>query len=419
MKFSSRFASAVLLTLGYTLCLPSDTKAQSLPEDEEVINVKTRKLPEYEADGMRFGQFEFLPLIEVEETYDDNIYRTDTQEESDFITRVKPSALLQSDWANHQVQFMALGNFGFYQDNDTEDYEDYTVQAKGRYDIVYDTYFEGLLRHTKMHEDRNSPNDANANEPTELDINTARLGFVRELARLKLYTSAQHQDMEFDQTLRGNMLVTNDDRNRAQEEFQVKLAYEFRPNYDIFTRYTYNIRDYDAAGILDRDSTGHEIAAGTAVDISGKVKGEVYAGYLTQDYDRFTDVDEVNFGGELLWNITGLTSLSGLIKREVRETTVTNASSFVRTRYQVGADHALLDNLLLDATLRYTEDDFITSGGGAGRDDEYYGAGVGMKYMINRNLSVRTGYDYIERESTVASENYNNNLVSVSLSYAY
>lgn len=418
MNFSSRFASVVLVGLGGTLLLPSSALAQNVPEDEDVVNVTERKLPEYEVDGMHVGQFQFLPKLEVEETYDDNIYRTDTSKESDFITRVKPSALLQSDWSNHQVQLMALGNFGFYQDNDTENYEDYTVQAKGRYDIVYDTYFEGILRHTHMHEDRNSPNDANGNEPTELDINTARLGFVRELARLKLYTYAQHQDMEFDQTIRGNVLVTNDDRNRYQQDFQVKLAYEFQPNYDIFTRYTYNIREYDATGAINRDSTGHEIAAGTAVDISGKVKGEVYAGYLTQDYDRYTDVDEVNFGGELLWNVTGLTSLNALIKREVRETTITNASSFVRTRYRVSADHAVLDNLLVDASLQYIEDDFITTGA-TGRDDEYYGAGVGMKYMINRNLSVNTGYDYIERQSTVASENYDNNLVSISLSYAY
>jgi uncharacterized protein (PEP-CTERM system associated) len=84
----------------------------------------------------------------------------------------------------------------------------------------------------------------------------------------------------------------------------------------------------------------------------------------------------------------------------------------------VSADHALLENLLLNASLQYIEDDFITSGA-ASRNDEYYGAGVGMEYTINRNLAVNLGYDYIERDSTVASENYDNNLVSVSLSYAY
>jgi hypothetical protein len=418
MNISLRIVPLLLAAMSSASLFPSAAMAQNVPEDNDVINVAERRMPEYETDGLRLGQFQFLPRIELEETYDDNIYRTDTNTESDFITRVKPSAIVQSDWSNHQLQFVALGNFGFYQDRDTENYEDYTVQAKGRYDILYDTYFEGILRHSHLHEDRNSPNDANGNEPTELDINTARIGFAREVSRLKLYTYAQHQDMEFDQTIRGNVLVTNDDRNRYQEDFQVKLAYEFYPNYDIFTRYTYNIREYDATGAINRDSTGHEVVMGSAVDISGKVKGEVYAGYLTQDYDRFADADEVTYGGELLWNITGLTSLDALIEREVRETTVANASSFVRSRYRVSADHALLENLLLNASLQYIEDDFITSGA-ASRNDEYYGAGVGMEYTINRNLAVNLGYDYIERDSTVASENYDNNLVSVSLSYAY
>ncbi|MCH2546359.1 MAG: outer membrane beta-barrel protein [Alphaproteobacteria bacterium] len=392
--------------------------AQYVPEEQDVISVSEQRIPEYEPDGMRFGQFEFLPAIEIEEKYDDNIYRTSNNEESDFITRVKPSALMQSDWKNHQLQFVALGDFGFYQDNDTEDYEDYTLQLKGRYDILYDTYFHGTLRHNHLHEDRSSPNEANGAEPTELDVNTAKIGFTRELARLKLFTHAQFQQLEFDDAFANGVAINNDDRNRDQQEYQIMLSYEFQPNYDIFTRYTYNIREYDSTGATNRDSTGNQIEVGTSVDISGKAKGEIYAGYLNQDYDQFDNVDEITYGGELLWNVTGLTSIKGLVEREVRETTVANASSFLRTRYRVGAEHAFMENLLVVSHLQYIEDEFETTGG-TGRDDEYYGAGAGMKYTFRPGLAANLGYDYIERDSTVAAENYDNNVVSVSLSYAY
>lgn len=417
MKSSFRFYTLCVIAASST-CISSTAFAQYIPEDDDVVNVRETTAPEYAPDGMRFGQFQYLPKIEVEETYDANIYRTNTNEETDFITRLKPSALLQSDWKNHKVQFVALGDFGFYQDNDTEDYQDYTLQAKGRYDILYDTYFDAMLRHSHLHEDRSSPNDANGNEPTELDINTARVGFTRELARLQLFTHAQVQDLEFDDTFANGLTINNDDRNRTQQEYQIKLAYEFQPNYDIFTRYTYNIREYDSTGATNRDSTGNQIEIGTSVDISGKAKGEIYAGYLTQDYDNFEDVDKFNYGGEVLWNVTGLTSLNALIEREVKETTVTNASSFVRTRYRLDADHALMDNLLLNGSLQYIEDDFMTTGA-TSREDEYYGGGVGLEYYLRRGLAVNMEYDYIERDSTVSSENYNNNLVSVSLSYAY
>lgn len=410
--------SVLSLLLMSSAILPSAAMAQNVPGDEDVVGVAERRLPEYEPDGLRLGQLQFLPFIELQETYDDNIFRTNGNEESDFITNVKPGALLQSDWKNHKLQFVALGDFGFYNDNDDENYEDYTFQAKGRFDIVYDTYLHGLLRHSNIHEDRDSPNDAGGDEPTEIDISTARIGFARELARLKLYTHAEHQDMDFDNTTVGGMVINNDARDRTQQEFQVELAYEFQPHYDIFTRYTHNIREYDASGVTNRDSTGNQIEVGTAVDISGKAKGEVYVGYLNQDYDAFADVDEVNFGGELLWNVTGLTSLTAFVEREVKETTINNASSFVRTKYRLRADHALWENLLLNGSLQYIEDDFNTTGG-ASRNDEYYGAGIGMEYKIRRGLGVNLGYDYIERESTVLSENYENNLVSVSLSYAY
>lgn len=412
------------LTL-FAICMGSSALAfpaqgQNVPEEEEyVINVNQQRLPEYEAQGIQWGLFEFKPSIALEETFDDNIYRTETDEESDFIHHVKPAAVLQSDWANHEMQFLAFGDLAYYNDNGTEDYQDYTAQAKGQFELVYETFLHATARHSHLHEDRSSPNEVNGDAPTEIDVNTLQVGLSRELAMLKLFVDAKQQDMDFDDTFRNGVLVSNDDRNRTHREYQAKVAYEYYPNYDVFTRYTYNTRDYDNSGIVDRDSDGHQIELGTALDISGKAKGEIYAGYMTQEYDDFDDVNKVNFGGELLWNVTGLTSLNALVERSVMETIMANASSFVRTRYRVGADHAVLENLIVNGSLQYIDDNYITTSSGTGRNDDYYNAGVGMKYLLRPGLALNTAYDYVERDSTIASESYGNNVVSVSLSYAY
>jgi len=281
--------------------LPFVAQAQYVPEDERVINVTEKNLPEYRPDGIRAGLFQVLPFFAVEENYDDNIYRTSGSKESDFITRVRPGTLVQSDWNNHQIQLSALGDFGFYADNSSEDYQDYVVQAKGRLDIVRDTYLHGLVRHNHIHEERDSPNDAGGDEPTEIDINTAQVGFVRERGRIKLYASAQVKELEFEDTFAGPTVIDNDDRNRVQQEYEAKVAYELHPQYDVFVRYITDMRDYDNTALVNRDSTGQKVEMGGTIDISGKAKGEVYAGYLEQDYDTFGTLNKANFGGCLLY----------------------------------------------------------------------------------------------------------------------
>lgn len=406
----------------FGLILPATHAEAQEMWDSNVVSVKGRIDQQYERLGIRMpGQFLFYPGIQLEETYDDNIYRTNSDEESDFITSVQPSMRVRSDWKVHALEFLARGDLGYYNDNGAEDYEDYTVRTYGRLDVRYNTFIEGWLQQLHTHEDRSSPDDVNSDEPTELDITVGHVGFTRALGRLKLSTFAEHQELTFDNSIKGGTVINNDERNRYHQRYQLRLAYEYIPNYDIFTRYIYNIRRYDATGMADRDSDGHEIAVGTAVDISGKMRGELYAGYLAQEYDRgFDDVTEMNYGGQLLWNITGITSLTGGIDREVNETSFANASAYVRTRYRIGLEHALQQNIVADAGLHYGEDDFVSiNGGSAGRQDESYGGGMGMEYYPAAGVKTRLGYQYFKRDSSIAAETYVNNLVKASFGFTY
>src|SRR3546814_5981286 len=119
-------------------------------------------------------------------------------------------------------------------------------------------------------------------------------------------------------------------------EVCLRGGYEIMPSYEAFLRVTYNQRDYDSnvddAG-FNRDSDGYEAVAGVALDLSGVTFGDVYAGYMSQDYDdpALQDVDGPVVGAGVTWNPTALTSARLDVSRSEEHTS--ELQSLMRISY--------------------------------------------------------------------------------------
>jgi hypothetical protein len=409
-----------LLALACLCLVPGMAMSQQLPDDD-VINVRDLPQPDYTPLGMRAGAFILNPILNLSEEYDDNVFRDETDEKTDFITSVQPGVNIRSDWNLHEVQFRALGNLGYYADNTDENYQDYSVSASGRYDITYETFLNALVRFDELHEDRGSPDDVNGDEPTTYERWTAGLGFARALGKLKLFLDGRYQDYTFDNTTALGAVVDNSNRDRSQSRFESRLAYELSPNYDVFISAAWDNRDYDRTVTVDRNSDGRELRAGTALNITGKVKGEIYGGRISQNYSSdFEDIDTANYGGSLLWNITGLTSLSATLDRSVIETVSSGNSGYVRTASRINIDHALRRNIMLGAFLGLNSDDYIaTTPGAFEREDKAHLMGLNIEYKPFRGASLGARYDYSDRESNLAGSDFTNNRFLVNLRYTF
>ncbi len=385
--------------------------------DEDVISVKDRYNSSLAPLGIPTGGFLFRPGIAVEEHYDDNVFRTPTNEQDDFITIVKPSAALESNWNRHALRVSADGFLAGYADNSDENYSDYVLSTSGRVDIAHDTYFSGALSHEKLHEDRSDPDDVNGDEPTELRNTYVGAGFDRKVSRVKMHIDARYRNVDYDNARAGGVTIVNTDRNRDEMTYTARMGYEFSPNYEAYTQYRYTDVNYDTATRgIDRSSDGHEIILGTALNISGKVKGDIYGGYTNRDFAAtLEDVDTARYGGSLLWNVTGLTSLKAEVDRSVFETITLNASSYIRTKSEIAAEHALRDNLILEASGGLINDEFQ----GTAREDDTHILSAGAEYKPFRGASVKGGYIYTERDSDIASANYDSNKLYLSLGYSY
>jgi hypothetical protein len=129
----------------------------------------------------------------------------------------------------------------------------------------------------------------------------------------------------------------------------------------------------------------------------------VYVGYLKQYYENplFKSPSGVGFGANLIWNVTPITTIRGGFSQAVAETTLVNASSSLETSFQLTAEHELLRNLLLLASVGYVHDDYQQIG--PARSDNTFGVDAGARYLLNRNWTATLDVNYSQRDSSAGN----------------
>jgi len=395
-----------------------EARAQDLVRGETVTN---RARPELDPLGIRMGGFLFFPQLGLAAKYDDNIFATNTNETDDTIYLLQPQIALRSNWNNHALNFVAGAEAAYYSENDPEDYIDSFIGADMRLDASHDGQFSAAVMYSKLHQGRDSPDDQNGVEPTEYSLLAADAGYAHDFGLLSVEVGAALDRYDYDNNrLADNTPIINDDRDRDQTEASLRLGIDVSEAVELFVRGTYFVTSYvDEADEFgrDRDSTGYEAVAGAAFDLTGVTFGEVFAGYRAQDPDdpAFDTIEGPQYGGALVWNPSGLTTVRGEVVRLVEETTEANAPGYFSTTANLTIDHELLRNLILGAGVGYSARKYD----GIDRNDSSRHGQLNAKYMMNRHLYVSLNYNYADLDSNIVNEDYTKNVVMLRLQAQY
>jgi hypothetical protein len=399
--------------------------ATNVAASNSVSTIFERARPDYDALGVKLGSFVLKPSIAAEERFSDNIYATETNEKDDFITSVKPAFELVSDWNVHELSFNASADVGRYANYSDENYEDYSVGTEGRIDILRETYATAGLQYYQRHEDRGSAeaNTINAVEPTIFHDLEAKLNLYRGAGRFSVALDNQYDRLTYENgyTAAGAVL-DNTVRDRDEYRSRLKIAYELIPNYSAFVSATYLDKEYDTTtAALNRNSNGYDLNVGTDINISGKTKAEVFVGYYDRNYEDvdFKDQKGLAFGADVIWDMSDLTSFDANVVRSIEETTIDGASGYVSTKYSVGAEHELRRNILLGLDASYATNEYNGAAvGDIEREDDISEAGAKVSYLLNRNVTLDTSYTYRNRNSNIADQDYDANIVMVGVKLA-
>ena len=387
----------------------------------EVVPAGQRMAADHAPLGIRAGSFLVIPKVELTETYNDNIYATKNNTKSDFVTSVRPEIAARSNWSRHAVNALARADIKKYADNNSEDNDNYLVAADGRLDVMRDTSIGGGVSYAQDHEDRGDPNTIGSpTEPVEFNTAVARVGAFRGLGRANARFDSEVKQLSYDNGSTSTGAVLNNSvRDRNEYTQTLRLGYQIDSRFEAFVRGAFDNRVYDKK-TNNRSNNGQTYVAGSTFDISGKTKGEVFAGVAQRSYGNaaFKDISEPTFGGKVTWNATDLTSVIASINRGIEETTIGASSGFVNTNYDLGVEHALTRDILLKGNVGYTNNDYKGNASNQ-REDDIYSAGIGADYYLNRCLKAGLSYNYTDRNSNITGGDYSRNAVMLKLTATY
>jgi opacity protein-like surface antigen len=351
--------------------------------------------------GLRVGSFMVSPEISLTELYDDNIYATRSKEIEDWITIISPTLSVKSDWEKHSLNIWAGADADIYRSNPSENVVDHWLEAEGRYDISGKTNVYAGAGISRNHEDRANMDDPArttlAAEPTRYWETKGHLGAFHQFdaVSVRLGTTYEHLDFSNVPTL-GAGVINMNDRDRKLYSAGGRVSYKISPKYEAFAQAATDNRRYDMSGV-GRDSNGYRIAAGMGLDFGGNNKAEAYVGYLKQNYKTsgLADVSKPYFGAEAKFATGPSTYVSAFIDRELAETTVTGASSYLDTTVGARVDHDMNQDLSLNGRLSLSRSQFQ----GVNRDENYLDAGFGAKYYVSKDVYLAGDYRVLLRET--------------------
>ena len=385
--------------------------------------------PELAPMGIHHGSFIFLPGIVYSLDYTDNVFATESNKESGYISEIIPSISANSDWNRHALNFNASALKSVNHEFSSEDYTDWNVGADGLIDISHESNLSLGASTGVEHIARSAPDDTRGDEPTEIDRTSVFSRYSHTTGRVVSaininITRKEYQDVD---AVRLGIPVTLDlsDRDRTESRLKFRIGYRYIASQQVFVSVESFDRDYDSRRDIsgfDQSSTGFKYLLGSSFDYHGIILGEVAVGYRTQDYEQpYEDIHAPVVEASVRWNVTDLSTVNFNLGQLVQESIDLFFTGYTSTTASVGLDHELRHNLVLDLELVFTRNDYVGIDPADRTDDTYY-VTAGSRYRMNRNLFFNVNYTHAERTSDLelgpaqsSRFDFSQNLISLQL----
>lgn len=372
------------------------------------------------AQGIRAGSFIFTPVLRISEGYDSNIFEDNFDPTGSFITTVRPSLGLESDFSRHRLEAnIGFGQEFFHQSSDDNAYTAF-VNTEAIFDVTRRLRVQGAIGYRRAVEQRGSDEIGTAIAgPVYSDRydSELRVQYLPGDFRIEPFVAAAMRDF-----IDRGEIVDQDDRDRRTIEGGLELGYRLAPGYEAFLRASYFDTDFqqavDSAGD-NRDSAGVKTLAGVQLKLSRLITGRVGLGFTFASFDDPTFQSTTDFTADigLTWTPRRRWRLSLNASRDVEPTNVAGASDKVETAVALSARYEIIRNLGGFLRTGLNRSEFNASANGTDRTDTGYFAGFGVDWAVTRRASLRWAYNFQREISTEPGEGFNKHTATIGARY--
>lgn len=384
-------------------------------------------------DPLKFSKLRVKLGVQDTLSYNDNIFRSSNNEESDFINRLIPQIRLKSNFTEHSIDARVRVEQGNYFSNTRANYTDASVRLGGRYDIVEDTALHGGVEYRYDHIDigsfTDSP-DSELSEPTIYEQFKAFTYLDSTYRRVHVIGGFEFNEFDFDNTSRRNGTINiQDDRDVSVYKTHGQIGYPVLADGTelyvggVLANYDHDT-SVDSSALFSRDSDEQRIRVGLQRDDRERnIRYNVAIGYLEQDYDsdQQEDIEAVDLLADATWDMTESDSLRVRLNRDTRNSYSTGVSGYLQTRVRVAYEHQYDEAVSLGTSFDYAHNAFATNESlrALDREDKVARVRLWGEYEIIDDLNLGAYYLFSDRNSNESSAEFTSNTIGTSLSYKF
>jgi len=363
---------------------------------------------------IRYDNFTLLPQIDLQEVFRSNLFLTQSDKKSDFVTTVTPGMGLkylfgQSSFdLGYKVGFV---NFAKYSANNYQDHRAngllHLVAPGGLELTLGDNFTRSTIERVQVmtHQMPFHDNFLNA---------VAAYSFAD---RWKIEAKYNREDLAFDKFEDRYAEYTNN-------LVGASLYYRLLPRMSGLVEYDYAVKDFVSDRLADhKDQLAY---LGVAFDPAGKLKGSFKAGYGWKEFDtnvagRDNSPRNWIMAGQLVDDFDSRTSLTlDAIRALADDTQVANAS-YVNTSTTLTFQHFFTDKIGATATTSYREREYLDyltepiTGAQKKRSDQIWTCGAAGFYNIQKWLQTRLEYQYADSHSNFDQYSYTDHRIMLKI----
>ena len=368
---------------------------------------------------MKIGNLRISPEIGVEEMYRSNIYQTQWDTKSDYITSIQPGFAGQYIFGGtHSVNFGYSGrwqNYAKYSDNNYWNHTAYgnlSLRFPGGLDIgAEQRYINNWIEKSAF-------------------IDYMRHYIENITGGVAAYSFANRWKAQVQYTRDDYAMSSSQDRFNSfvSNLYGGSLFYRLTARTSALVEYQYITKNFDGYGASD--SKVNQAFLGVKFDPSGKLRGEVKLGYGQKKFDssipgRSTKTDTWVAYANLVQDFSKRTSLGLSASRSFQDDgNYANNAPYYQTLAALTFQHYFTHKIGGTAMVGYNRSEYQEetvepiTGIFRKRTDNAYSAGVGVFYNIQKYLKARLDYNYIKRDSNFEGYSFNENRAMFKVVYS-
>jgi hypothetical protein len=354
---------------------------------------------------IRYQNFTLLPELGLQEMFRSNVFLTQSDKKSDYVTTVTPGMSLkylfgQSSFdLGYKVGFV---NFAKYSANNYQDHRAnallHLVAPGGLEFTLGDNFTRSTIERVQL---------MTHQMPFHDNFLTAAAAYSFA-DRWKIEAKYNREDLAFDEF-----------RDRSVEYSNnlvgASLYYRFLPRMSGLVEYDYAVKDFVSDRLADhKDQFAY---LGVAFDPAGKLRGNFKVGYGWKEFDtnvpgRDNSPRNWIMAGQLVNDFDARTSLTLDALRALADDTQVANASYVNTSVTLTLQHFFTGKIGATAAISYRERDYIdnltepVTGASKKRSDEIWTGGAGVFYNIQKWLQARLEYQYSDAKSNFDQYSY-------------